>query len=89
MPELGWRLGYLWALLLMVVIGLSLWVYFARRGFVGGPRWERAPRVVGKGLADLVRLTIKPVTGVAGLLIGRPGREQGKPGERYGGPAAQ
>jgi magnesium transporter len=89
MPELDWRLGYLWALGLMAVIGLGLWVYFARRGFVGGPRWERAPRVVGKGLADLVRLTVKPVVGVAELLVGRPGKHEGKAGEDRGGPAAQ
>jgi magnesium transporter len=89
MPELDWRLGYLWALGLMALLGLGLWVYFARRGFVGGPRWERAPRVVGKGLADLVRLTVKPVVGVAELLVGRPGKHEGKAGEDRGGPAAQ
>ena len=88
-PELGWRLGYLWALGGMVLIGLALWVYFARRGFVGGPRWDRAPRVVGKGLADLVRLTVKPVAGMAGLLVGRSLKDEGKAGESRGGPAAQ
>ena len=87
-PELDWRFGYLWALGVMVLIGLGLWVYFARRGFIGGPRWNRAPRVIGKGLADLVRVTLKPITGVAGLLAGRPGRGEGKEGG-HGGPAAQ
>jgi magnesium transporter len=89
MPELGWRLGYLWALAVMAVMGLGLWVYFARRGFVGGPRWKQAPRVIGKGLADLVRLTFKPITGVAGLLVGRPGKSEGKGEGRHDGPAAQ
>ncbi len=91
MPELVWRLGYVWALGLMLVVAFTLWVYFARRRFVGGPRLGQAPRVVGKGLADLVRLTIKPMAGVASLLVGRPGkeREEGKAGERYDGPAAQ
>jgi magnesium transporter len=89
MPELGWRLGYLWGLGLMALIGLALWLYFARRGFVGGPRWRRAPRVIGKGLADLVRLTVRPITGVAGLIAGRPGREARKIGQEHGGPAAQ
>jgi magnesium transporter len=90
-PELGWRHGYLWALGIMVVIGLGLWLYFARRGFIGGPRWREAPRVIGKGLADLVRLTVKPIAGAAGHLVGRPGkeREEGKAGERHDGPAAQ
>jgi magnesium transporter len=89
MPELGWRAGYLWALGVMAVVGVGLWVYFARRGFIGGPRWHRAPRVIGKGLADLVRLTVKPITGVAGLIVGRPGREARKGGEGRGGPPAQ
>ena len=88
-PELSWRLGYLWVLAVMLVVAFTLWVYFARRGFVGGPRLDRAPRVIGKGLADLVRLTVKPVAGVAGLIVGRPGRNGGKAGEGDGGPAAQ
>jgi hypothetical protein len=73
----------------MVVVAFTLWVYFARRKFVGGPRLGQAPRVVGKGLADLVRLTVKPVVGVAGLLVGRPAKDDGKAGEGRGGPAAQ
>lgn len=89
MPELGWRLGYLWALLLMAVMGVGLWVYFARRGFIGGPQWRRAPRVIGKGLADLVRLTLKPITGVAGLIVGRTGREPHRVREGRDGPPAQ
>jgi magnesium transporter len=89
MPELRWRLGYLWALGVMAVVGVGLWAYFARRGFVGGLRISQAPRVVGKGLADLVRLTIKPVTGVAALLTARPGRNDRKAGEGRGGPPAQ
>lgn len=89
MPELDWRLGYAWALGLMAVIGLGLWVYFARRGFVGGPQWRRAPRVIGKGLADLVRLTLKPITGVAGLISSRPGRELHRTEDGRGGPPAQ
>jgi Mg2+ and Co2+ transporter CorA len=34
MPELGWRLGYGWALGLMVVSALGLWVYFKRKGWL-------------------------------------------------------
>jgi magnesium transporter len=88
-PELGWRHGYIWALGIMVLLGIGLWLYFARRGFIGGPRWREAPRVIGKGLADLGRLTVKPIVGVAGHLVGRQGKEDGKAGERHGGPAAQ
>jgi magnesium transporter len=34
MPELGWRLGYGWALGLMVVSAGGLWVYFKRKGWL-------------------------------------------------------
>lgn len=34
MPELTWRLGYAWALGLMVAIGLVLFAYFRRRGWI-------------------------------------------------------
>lgn len=88
MPELAWRFGYPFALGLMGIIGVGSWVYFARRGFIGGPRWRRAPRVIGKGLSDLVRLTLKPITGVAGLLSGRSGHEHPTVGRR-GAPPAQ
>jgi magnesium transporter len=85
MPELGWRYGYLWALVVMAVVGLALWVYFVRRGFIGRPRLHRAPRALGKGLADLVRLTMRPITGAAGRMAGRAGRDDGKAGEVDGG----
>jgi magnesium transporter len=88
-PELGWRHGYMWALGIMVLIGIGLWLYFARRGFIGGPHWRGTPRAIGKGLADLVRLTVKPITGVAGLLAGRAGKDEGKAGGGHDGPAAQ
>jgi magnesium transporter len=34
MPELSWRFGYGWALGLMVVSAVSLWVYFKRKGWL-------------------------------------------------------
>jgi magnesium transporter len=34
MPELGWRFGYAWAVGLMVVSAVSLWVYFKRKGWL-------------------------------------------------------
>ena len=60
MPELDWRWGYFGALALMATFGLGLWIYFARRGFVGSPRLRRVPRAVGRGLVDLARITTKP-----------------------------
>src|SRR6266508_3413178 len=34
MPELGWRLGYAWALGLMAVGAVGLWLYFKRKGWL-------------------------------------------------------
>jgi magnesium transporter len=34
MPELGWRLGYAWALGLMVLSAGGLWFYFKRKGWL-------------------------------------------------------
>jgi magnesium transporter len=34
MPELSWRFGYGWALGLMVVSAVGLWVYFKRKGWL-------------------------------------------------------
>jgi hypothetical protein len=83
MPELGWRWAYFAALGVMALIGLGLWLYFARRGFIGGPRLSRVPRALGHGLVGVVRLTGKPVVGLARLIAVReapPGRAR-EPGE--------
>ena len=34
MPELSWRLGYAWAVGLMVLCAGGLWVYFKRKGWL-------------------------------------------------------
>lgn len=62
MPELLWKYGYLFALALMAVVGIGLWMYFGRRGFIGGPRLGAVPSLVGKGLVEFVKLTAKPAT---------------------------
>ncbi|MBI5157690.1 MAG: magnesium transporter CorA family protein [Acidimicrobiia bacterium] len=62
MPELAWRWGYFGVIALMSVVGIGLWVYFGRRGFVGGPRLGAVPGLVGKGLVEFVKLTAKPAT---------------------------
>lgn len=71
MPELAWRWAYFATLGLMATIAVSLWLYFARRGFIGGPRLSRIPKAVGAGLAGLVRLTVQPVDVVGRIIIGR------------------
>lgn len=60
MPELRTRWGYFVVVGVMVVVAVVLWLYFARRGFVGGPKFHRVPKVVGRGLVDLVKATTKP-----------------------------
>jgi magnesium transporter len=60
MPELGWRWGYFAVLGIMAVVAIGLWLYFARRGFVGSPRLRRVPIVLVRGLGRGAR-------GVAGL----------------------
>lgn len=71
MPELGWRWSYFALLGAMAVVGIGLWLYFARRGFIGGPRIGAVPRTIGRGLTGVVRLTTKPVAGLARVVRGR------------------
>ena len=60
MPELRTEAGYFVVLGIMAVVAIGLWVYFARRGFIGGPKLHKVPKAVGRGLVDLVKLTTKP-----------------------------
>jgi magnesium transporter len=68
MPELDERWGYPAALAAMVVIGAGLWVYFVRRGFIGGPRLRsllkpaRAAGRVGRGLASAAAMPVRAAT---------------------------
>ena len=81
MPELAWRWGYAGLIGVMVVVGVGLWSYFSRRGFIGGPRLSRVPGAVGKGLVDLVKLTTKPATMLLHLATRPPdGRNEGESG---------
>ena len=66
------RSGFVWLMVVMAVIGLGLWTYFARRGFVGGPRVRDLPKVVGEGL---LHLAIVPVRSMTGLFTPRPRSE--------------
>jgi magnesium transporter len=68
MPELGKRWSYPAALSLMAVIAFGLWLYFARRGFVGGLRVPKVSRRVGRGLVGVARAPVRTV----GALVLRP-----------------
>jgi magnesium transporter len=49
----------------MLLLGLGLWIYFSRRGFVGAPKLSELPRSVGLGLLQIGVVPIKVVsTGV-------------------------
>jgi magnesium transporter len=65
MPELSWRWAYAAVLGAMAVLAVALWVYFARRGFVGEPRLRRVPvalvRGVGRGARGVAGLATAPV----------------------------
>lgn len=67
MPELDEPNAYFVVLGAMAAIGLGLWVYFARRGFVGGPKvlsMRRVGRLAGKGLGGLAHLAFLPAQAV-------------------------
>lgn len=72
MPELDRPWAYFVLLGVMVIIAVGLWVYFSKRGFIGGPRLPRVDRVVGRGVAGLFHLTTTPVRGVLHWLLEDP-----------------
>jgi len=47
----------------MALIALGLWLYFARRGFVGAPRLRDLPKAAGLGL---IQVGVAPIKVVAG-----------------------
>ncbi|MDF1597191.1 MAG: magnesium transporter CorA family protein [Acidimicrobiia bacterium] len=77
MPELSWKYGYFALLGVMGSVGLGLWIYFARRGFVGSPRVPRLDRAVGRGLASFVHLTLVPARTVWNAVSGPEDSDSG------------
>lgn len=65
LPGSSWRWGFVVLLGFMAMLALGLWIYFARRGFVGGPKLHRLPKAVGLGL---VQITTVPFRAVGALL---------------------
>ena len=68
MPELDERWGYPMALGMMLVIAVGLWLYFVRRGFIGGPKLRQllkpasAVGRVGRGLASAAVQPVRAAT---------------------------
>ena len=65
MPELERRWGYFAALTAMAVVAVTMWGYFIRRGFIGGPKVRdlalpaKAAGRVGRGLASAAILPVR------------------------------
>ncbi len=57
------RWGFLILVGLMALFAVGLWIYFARRGFVGAPRLRDLPRAAGLGL---IQVGVAPIKVVAG-----------------------
>ncbi len=70
MPELQRPSGYFIALGLMGTMALGLWIYFARKGFIGGPRLREIPKSVGMGLFRVAALPVKGIGAVVQTLGG-------------------
>ena len=78
MPELERRYGYFASLGAMAVIAVSMWIYFVRRGFIGGPKMSdlarpaKAAGRVGRGLASAAALPLRVTTRVFTSETDRP-----------------
>lgn len=53
--------GFLILAGIMAVLALGVWIYFARRGFIGAPRVKDLPRAVGLGLFTIGSAPIRVV----------------------------
>ncbi len=72
MPELQEPWAYGTVLAVMATIGASLWVYFVRRGFIGGPKLRdlarpaKAAERMGRGLASAAMVPLRVTPGRRG-----------------------
>ena len=48
---------------IMAIVAIGVWIYFARRGFIGAPRVKDLPRAVGLGLFHIGTAPIRAVAG--------------------------
>ncbi len=58
----------------MALLAFGLWLYFARRGFVGGPKLRNLPKAVGLGLLHIGTAPIRAVTDGVGTTMRMVGR---------------
>lgn len=64
MPELQHPAGYFITLGFMAVTAIGLWIWFARKGYVGGPRLQDLPKAVGLGLLQVAALPVRGIGAV-------------------------
>ena len=69
-PELGWRWGYFALLAVMAAIAIGQWIYFSRRGFIGGPSLRRLPSLVGRGLTSVALLPVRTMGSLIDVVVG-------------------
>jgi len=73
MPELDESWAYPSALVFMALIAAALWLYFVRRGFIGGPKLRsllRPARVAGRVGRGLASAAVQPVRAATRRLNG-------------------
>jgi Mg2+ and Co2+ transporter CorA len=85
-PGSAWRWGFVALLGAMAAFAVGLWVYFVRRGFVGGPKLRDLPKAVGLGLVQIGTAPLRIVTGKLSNALGSGGDEH--PGTNREGPDA-
>jgi len=65
------RWGFYIMVGVMALVGVTFWVYFARRGFVGAPRLRDLPKSVGLGIVQVGVTPVKLVsTGIESTVRG-------------------
>lgn len=62
-PGADWGWGFVVLLGAMAILALGTWVYFVRRGFVGGQKLRKLPKAVGLSLVHLGSVPHRAMTG--------------------------
>lgn len=67
----------------MAVIAIALWLYFAKRGFVGGPKLRDVPKAVGLGIVQVGTAPVRAIaSGVESTIqYLDPRRQDGRSGD--------
>jgi hypothetical protein len=64
LPGSHWSWGFVGLLGVMALLAVGLWLYFVRRGFIGGPRLRDLPRSVGLGLVHIGMVPLRAASSV-------------------------